>query len=218
MLEGLTGAQAVSDFLNDTSLSALKATVFDDGAFRCTTDMSATDKGEKGVVDVLFVRRNQTPLSPDNMGSCLDVHTSHGHPLDNLYHTLKGVWCPALLQNAENSENLPPRVQQLLAELETTLGSSVRSGPAVRGDDLADVSGINSFADEVDYWGRLADDRRSPSPTLSIATGRPARVQRKQATGGGPALRLLYARRRKRLCRRERSLIQRRLMGHESPD
>lgn len=169
-MDALERSRVVSDFLDDTSLSVLKTTVFNDGEARFTTDLSVPQKGERGEVDVLFVRRNTDPLAPKNMAECLDVHTAHGNPLDNLYYALRGMWCPALLQNEAMSENLPPRVQQLLAELESTLGSSVRGGGAGRsssGADLQDLSEITSPADELAFWQRVCEDRRSPLRQLA---------------------------------------------------
>jgi dynein heavy chain 2 len=146
-----------------SSITSLKAIVFADGGCEFTTSVSAAISYEDQHTDILFVKRSFDPITPTNISSCLDVHTIHGSPLDGLYNTLKGVFCPTLLEG-EWKDKMPPKIHQLLTDLEKTLSTSVRSdlstdtsGPRF---DISNVSGITSPMDEIDFWNRLKDDKR----------------------------------------------------------
>lgn len=117
----------------------------------------------------MFVKRGVEPLSAQNISKNLDIHTLQGSPLASLFNSLRGMWCPTLLENSTRSEQVAPRVKQLLAELESTLSSSVRSGDAKRGnsDDIENVSDIQEPVHEINFWLRVKEDRRSPARNLA---------------------------------------------------
>ncbi len=105
------------------------------------------------------------------MPKCLDVHTIQGSPLAELLNSLKGVWCPTILDNASITDKLPPRVKQLLAELESTLSSTVRTdksnSSSNSSSDVENTSDISEPVDEVNFWLKVKDDRRSPYKVLA---------------------------------------------------
>ena len=120
------------------------------------------------IFDVLFVKRNPDPLSPQNIKDNVDIHTLKGTPLSNFLTTLKGVWCPVLLENAELSDSIPPRVKQLLAELESNLSASIQSSDAkTHGADIKLILDIKTPLDEINFWSRLKEDRRSQYRNLA---------------------------------------------------
>jgi hypothetical protein len=82
---------------------------------------------EMTINSVLFVKRTNEPITPQNISKCLDIQTLQGSPLNGLFNSLKSVWCPTLLDNNANTDKLPPRIKQLLAELESTLSNTIRS-------------------------------------------------------------------------------------------
>jgi dynein heavy chain 2 len=114
------------------------------------------------------VKRSTVTIDPKNISSCLEVLTLHGSPVDGLYNALRSVWCPTLLKNSRWNDKLPTRVQQLLTELESTLGSSVRNGGhSGSSNNMENVSNIASPQDEILFWAQLKEDRRSPYNTLA---------------------------------------------------
>ena len=127
------------------------------------TDLNLSAFHEDGEFHILFVKRSNGPLNLVNITSSLDVLSLKGSPVDSLYNSLKGIWCPALLQS---EGPLLSKVQRLLSDLEAALGQSVK--PASQGDnDMNNVSGISGPEDEVRFWERLVDDRRSPYKQLA---------------------------------------------------
>jgi len=146
---------------------ALKASIFNDGNVEFTTSVGANKSAETSL-EVLFVKRKTDYLSPENIWSCVEVQTIHGAPLECLFNVLRGVWCPSLLQG--ESSNLPPRVQQLLAELEETLNSSVRFETGSSRDasvNINNVADIHDMEDEIRFWQSIMDDRRSPDKNMA---------------------------------------------------
>lgn len=109
------------------------------------------------------------PLSPDNITQYVDVHASHGSPLDSLYTALQGMWCPMLLQNSDQRNKLTPRIQQLLTELESSLkttvhqsGNSIDDGSQHRGgDNIDNFADIHEPVDEINFWNKVRNDSRS---------------------------------------------------------
>jgi hypothetical protein len=145
----------------------LKVT-YANGNFEFTTQLgdAKENEGEKAEkTDVLFVKRGTEPLSPENISKNLDVHSLQGSPLAGLFNSLRGIWCPTLLQNSDVSEKLPPKVKQLLAELEATLSTVSGSNGS---NDVEDVSEISHPSDEIAFWTRLKEDRRSPGMYIHI--------------------------------------------------
>lgn len=131
-------------------------------------DLAVAPPSEENSISVLFVKRSSDPINPKNISKCLDVHTIQGSALDGLYNTLRGVWCPTLLQSPQWNGKLPPRVQQLLTELETTLSASVRKETqSSSSTDIENVSDIIEPIDEINFWLRIKEERRSPLRNLA---------------------------------------------------
>ena len=142
-------------------LMTLRATVYSNGESDFTCQLNTSTKSDDNKIDVLFVKRTKEPLSPDNIGRGLDVHTIHGSPVLSLLSSLKDVWCPTLLDNTAITDKLPSRVKQLLAELESTLSNSI-TGPSSTGSGVDNnLSDIIDPIDEINHWSRVKDDRRS---------------------------------------------------------
>jgi dynein heavy chain 2 len=153
------------------SLHSLKAIIGSDGEVRFTTRLDSTSdsSSSSGAVSVVFVKRNHQAITPSNVAQCLDIHSSRGSALEGLYNTLKEVWCPALLENPEMAEKLPSKIKQLLTDLSIQLGDAAKttSGDAADSEDINDVTNISEPIDEINYWGRLKDDRRSAYKSLA---------------------------------------------------
>ena len=170
LLYALQDSKDVGLFLDDSNCKTLKVNLTTSGKLNCTCDLSTLPEpqlNDENSVDVLFFRRIAEPVTPDNITEVLDVQTVHGSPLDSLYNNLKSVWCPTLLDNNDLTQKLPPRVVQLLSELEQTLSSSsratYRSGRNMYDDStiLEEFASINEVEDEVRFWQDLKSDRNS---------------------------------------------------------
>ena len=157
----------LSVFFLSHRVLALKATVFADGKVEFTTKIAGQSNGgsSNDCSEVLFIKRKFDPINPENIYNLVEVTSMHGAPIESLFNTLRGIWCPTLLQSSD-STSLPPRVQQLLAELEESLNSSIRANSSSNTDmqNTADIYDIN---DEIRFWQSIQNDRRSSDKNLA---------------------------------------------------
>lgn len=146
----------------------MKVTISGSGDVSFYIDMSKSSDSAGNSVDVFFVKRIFEPLTPESISKSIEVFILHGAPLEALYHTLRGVWCPVLLKGSPDFA-LPPRVQHLLTELESSLQQSVRVSDRTgyETSDIQSVVGIGGPIDELGFWRNISDDRRSPYKTLA---------------------------------------------------
>ena len=63
---------------------------------------------------VIFVKSGAQPLEPRNMASSLQVTSVQRSPMHSLYHLLKNVYRPLMLEDARWSEQVDPKVQDML--------------------------------------------------------------------------------------------------------
>lgn len=145
------------------SLISLKCTTFEGNVLKIDKELTLSAFDEKGKYHVLFIKRRKEPLNPDSIQNDVDVLSLKGSPIDSLYFSLKAVWCPTLL----NAQGLSSKVQQLLSELESALSSSVRNGEGKHDQDVDTVANIVEPADELLFWSRQVDDRKSPYRSLA---------------------------------------------------
>jgi len=180
LFDSLLASKEVHHFLDDANTSSLRATISTNGKSLFTCNLSDnTSAADENSIDVMFSKRSREAVMPSNQRVLLDVQTLQGSPLDSLYNNLRSVWCPTLLQNSEMTSKLPPRVVQLLAELEQTLSTasrgnvnSTQGAGASRGNDddnLENMSGISEPMDEIRFWQQIKDNRRSPFRDLAAA-------------------------------------------------
>ena len=153
-----------------SSISSLKCTVFQNGNVEFTTNFTSTTNSSDLTAEIHFVKRNTVPLNDRNINDILDVHSIRGSPLDDLYNSLRGVWCPSLLKNPEWSKKLSPRLMQLLTELESTLGDSKCDGEDE--SSLDDVSNILEPKDEINFWAHMREKRHIPFKSLAVEVDR----------------------------------------------
>ena len=129
--------------------------------------------------ELVFVRRRFEPITAKNIEKCLDIHTLQGSALESLQSVLHSIWCPTLLENKAWNEKLPPKVTQLLSELESTLNANVlrdtrddrsnRNGGkdnASPQDVLENITDIYEPMDEINFWRKAKDSRDSKTPKL----------------------------------------------------
>eukprot|EP01135_Chromosphaera_perkinsii_P005308 Nk52_evm1s338 gene=Nk52_evmTU1s338 len=111
---------------------------------------------------IFFSKTKNEPITEGNMRDVVFVSSLLDSPVATLYHSLKNVFSPTLLNNKSFSKTLDPRLQGLLAELEAGLGSALRKGGNAKTNrdtskqdpenDNRDFMGILTLADEFQYW------------------------------------------------------------------
>ena len=84
----------------------------------------------------MFFKVAPTVITPDNLHSNVFVLSMLDSPVQGLYHAIERVYAPVLLDNPKWSSQFDGKLQRLLTELETGLGSAVRRQQGIGGEYL----------------------------------------------------------------------------------
>lgn len=110
--------------------------------------------------EIHFVKLVAEALSEENMSSNVQVTSMLQSPIHSLYHAMKTLYGPMLLQeNGTWSNQLSHQVKELVTNLQAGLGYTVKAGdvPVTTNHDLKSreelrLLSILSPVDEFDYW------------------------------------------------------------------
>ncbi|XP_065833043.1 cytoplasmic dynein 2 heavy chain 1-like isoform X2 [Oscarella lobularis] len=154
----LTTSTALNSFLDDGNVPLLAARR--EGAKKIGLSNKIRPPNETGVVDdanlLVFFKLRPTVVTPDNVHSNVFVSSMlDDSPASSLYHAVRRVYAPLLLQDDAYSRNFDPKLQNLLGELEAGLGSVIRrqgKKSSRVADENASLGGILTPVDEFQYW------------------------------------------------------------------
>ena len=154
----------VSFFLDDSNCKSLRARISSSGDISFTTQLNSASKADENSVDVVFVRRKPEPI---NSYTCTAhwMYKRAWEPFRWSLSYLKAVWCPALLDNSSVANNLLSKSCATVDQFGTNswLICTGSDATSVRdGDELHEISTINTPYDELCFWRDLKNSRRSP--------------------------------------------------------
>ncbi|XP_054724974.1 LOW QUALITY PROTEIN: cytoplasmic dynein 2 heavy chain 1-like [Uloborus diversus] len=152
-LSRLVNAESLESFLDSRNCSVLCAYL--DGS-EIFVNNKVEPKGSGDRVLVFFKRRPDV-VTPDNLLSDVFVSSMVDSPISSLYHALKKVFAPVLLQDERWNRKVDPKLKRLLGHLETSLAASLRSQDASV-DDTPDPDALSIIftpSDEYNYWKEM---------------------------------------------------------------
>ncbi|CAL4070448.1 unnamed protein product, partial [Meganyctiphanes norvegica] len=120
-LTNLLNDEALNNFLDSGSCQLLGALHYDDSLL-LKNKIEASNKNEKLLV---FFKIKPEVITDSNLQN-ICVSSMIDSPLSSLYHSLQTLYAPVLLQDAEWSKALDPKLQNLVTELSEGLGSLLR--------------------------------------------------------------------------------------------
>uniref|UniRef100_T1IHY1 Cytoplasmic dynein 2 heavy chain 1 n=1 Tax=Strigamia maritima TaxID=126957 RepID=T1IHY1_STRMM len=112
---------------------------------------------------LVFFKIKPDVITPSNLHSNVIISSMLDSPINSLYQSLQKVFTPILLQDEKWSRTFDPRLQTLLNDLETGLGSLLRIQTKSSGDSKtghAQLTGILTPIDEYKYWTDLIKTSR----------------------------------------------------------
>ena len=96
-------------------------------------------------------------INPDNLHTNIFISSVLDSPIDTLYHSVQKVFAPVLLKD---EQNLNPKIQLLLTELEAGLGSALRHSGKDIGIEAEQseerLHAILTPSDEYRFWAESA--------------------------------------------------------------
>lgn len=161
-IEALRNNDQLIAFLDDPNANVLSASMekLPNGSIKFHVD-NATNVGKtKERVLVLFKARPET-ITPDNIHTIVLVNSMLNSPVSSLYHSLHQIYTPLLLKDAQWSQDLDPKLQSLITELEKALGTLVRrSGDHSSSSNDDGFSSILTPNDEAQFWADEANTNK----------------------------------------------------------
>lgn len=154
---GNLDSKEVNSFLDDGNQSILVSIFQNNKQVQLYNDLQANNPDEQCLV---FFKVRPESITPENIHSNVLVSSMFQSPASTLYHTIKKIFGPLILNSDISNRSVDPKVQNLLSELEVGLGSYLRK----TGDNLeSSKKGEESFAsiltphDEFQYWTDLSN-------------------------------------------------------------
>ena len=185
VLNEVRSSKELNTFLDDGNSPVLAAkydTHQGKRAIHLSSHVEPSDTAEKVLV---FFKLQPEAITPDNLHQNVFVSSMLSSPVNTLYHSVQKVFAPLLLKDEKWSRNFDPKLQSLLSELETGLGSVVRkqdssSSRAAKVGDEENFGGILTPQDEFQYWSDasvsgydLSERERASFFQESFQKGRP---------------------------------------------
>lgn len=131
----------INNFLDDGNQMLLRVQ-------RCDAGLSLSntiDFGDTKDKVLVFFKLRPEVITDENLHNNILVSSMLESPISSLYQAVRQVFAPVLLKDQEWSQNLDPKLQNLLSELETGLGIVLRRSDThlsklkVREDDTRGV-------------------------------------------------------------------------------
>ena len=99
---------------------------------------------------IVFFKTRPDVITPDNLHTNVSVLSISDSPIKSLYHAVQKVFVPALLKSEKGSRIPDQKLQTLLSDLETKLGSYVRKQDCqIRGS--AGDAGEDNFSGQCSF-------------------------------------------------------------------
>ena len=154
----LQRSKQVNSFLDDGNQSVL-VSIFQNGTqVQLYNDLQSNSPDEQCII---FFKLKPEAVTPDNIHSNVLVSSMFKSPASTLYHTIKNIFGPLILNGDVSSKSVDPKLQKLLSELEAGLGSYLRKSGDFLGNNKKngeqDFSSILTPSDEFQFWSDLAD-------------------------------------------------------------
>ena len=154
----LQRSKQVNSFLDDGNQSIL-VSIFQNGTqVQLYNDLQSNSPDEQCII---FFKLKPEAVTPDNIHNNVLVSSMFNSPASTLYHTIKNIFGPLILNGDVSSKSVDPKLQKLLSELEAGLGSYLRKSGDFLGNNKKngeqDFSSILTPSDEFQFWSDLAD-------------------------------------------------------------
>ncbi|CAG0883700.1 unnamed protein product [Cyprideis torosa] len=118
---------SLNRFLDDANCSFLSSALAPSGDVVLSNTLSA-GTGTKNAL--IFFKIRPSVIVPDNLHSDVFFTSLVASPAETLYYAIQKIFSPMLLKDESWSRQIPPKLQELLSELEEGLGNSLhRSRP-----------------------------------------------------------------------------------------
>jgi intracellular sulfur oxidation DsrE/DsrF family protein len=140
----------VAEFLNNMNSTSLE--VVTNGS-KVKFLLDSFNNIEDGFQDVHFVKRQLEEITASDIANQLMISSMRRSPLESLYHYMKVVYEPLLVNESGAEGSISPQLMNLVSSLKAGLATSLRKGHSGRvAADENNLNGILSPIDEIEFW------------------------------------------------------------------
>ena len=151
-IKNLNFCKEVSNFLDDGNVDVLALLQQNKSSIQSYNELKSSGPDEQ---QLIFFKIKPDTVTADNIHTNVLVSSMFKSPASTLYHAIKKVFGPLLLNTDISSSAIDPKLQNLIADLESGLGSFLRQDGG-KGNRDETFSGILTPADEFKYWEELS--------------------------------------------------------------
>ena len=154
-LNDLQNRKEVNNFLDDGNRLIL-VNIYHDQKIEVYNELQLNYPNEQCIV---FFKLKPEVITPETLHTNILVSSMFKSPISVLYHSIKKIYSPLILNSDIANQSIDPKIQNLLSELEAGLASFLRkSGNLDSSDKSNSLSGILTPSDEFQYWKDLANN------------------------------------------------------------
>ena len=158
-VQSLRNAKEIDSFLDDGNKVILVSIYQGDKQIQVYNELQSNNPEEQCIM--LFKIKPEV-LTPDNIHSNVLVSSMFNSPASTLYHSIKKIYGPLILNSDVSSKTVDPKLQNLLSELESGLASYLRkTGGNLETNQKNSNDSFSSIltpSDEFQYWSDQANN------------------------------------------------------------
>lgn len=173
-IKNLLNLPEVNNFLDDGNRTVLISILQEDNQIQVYNELHSNSPNEKCL---MFFKIKPEAITPESLHHNLVVSSMFDSPVTTLYHSIKKIYGPLILNSDVSNKSVDPKLQNLLSELENGLAAYLRKtsdnfGGKNKNNKESFMSILTPY-EEFQYWNDLADsgDERAKSFKESFEKG-----------------------------------------------
>uniref|UniRef100_A0A7M5UV62 Cytoplasmic dynein 2 heavy chain 1 n=1 Tax=Clytia hemisphaerica TaxID=252671 RepID=A0A7M5UV62_9CNID len=151
-------SKQINSFLDDGNQSILVSILQNGKHVQLYNDLQNNSPDEQCII---FFKLKPEAVTPESIHHNVLVSSMFQSPASTLYHTIKKIFGPLILNGDISNKSVDPKLQNLLSELEDGLGSYLRkTGDFLGGNNKSKEQNFSSIltpADEFQFWSDAAN-------------------------------------------------------------
>lgn len=158
-IQSLYKVKEINGFLDDGNILVLVSICQSEKNIQLYNELQSNSPDEQCIV---FFKIKPEVVTADNIHNNVLVSSMFNSPVSTLYHAIKKIFGPLILNSDVSNKSIDPKVQNLLSELESGLGSYLRkTGDLLDSKQKSSNENLVSIltpADEIQYWTDQANN------------------------------------------------------------
>ena len=156
-VQSLRNSKEINNFLDDGNQVVLVNIYQGGNHIQLYNELQSNSPDEQCI---MFFKVKPEAITPENIHNNVLVSSMFNSPASTLYHSIKKIFGPLILNSDVSHKSIDPKLQNLLSELESGLASYLRkTGGSLESSTKNSKESFSSILtpfDEFQYWSDLA--------------------------------------------------------------